>query len=335
MLYHRNGRLGNLSVIGLGCWNFGGQWNKTSEEESINIIHYLIDSGVNFVDVAESYGVPDGQCEQILGKALMNGYREKVFIVSKVGWYGRRTADHFSYVDSQWGKLGKRLFNRLYRFNEIEFNRHNPEFLRLCGHACCGRLRTQYIDLLLCHDGNPKDADSFIKAFRQLKNEGFIKYYGISTDSLSVLKSFYEMSDGECAACECDYSLINRQAEHGLFEFCKEHDITILTRGTLSRGLLSSKYDEHTVFKEPSRLDWNKGGRNRVHYLSMLNRINRIKQAIGETNLTEVSYQYAFSQKESPSVVMGCTSMEQARHNIAIASKYINSEMLELLKNIQ
>lgn len=77
MLYHKNGILGDLSVIGLGCWNFGGQWaNKVSESEAISIIRHAIDNGVNFVDVAESYGIPDGQCEILLGKALKGGYRE-------------------------------------------------------------------------------------------------------------------------------------------------------------------------------------------------------------------------------------------------------------------
>lgn len=63
-----------------------------------------------------------------------------------------------------------------------------PDLIRLCGHACCGRLKTDCIDLLLCHDGNPKDPEAFIEGFRLLKQEGYIRYYGISTDSYDVLK---------------------------------------------------------------------------------------------------------------------------------------------------
>ena len=104
--------------MGLGCWNFGGQWNKVSEEEAIRIIRYAIDHGINYVDVAESYGVPDGQCEILLGKALLDGYRERVTLISKIGWYGRRTSDHFKAIDTRWNKLGKRIFNKLYRFKD-------------------------------------------------------------------------------------------------------------------------------------------------------------------------------------------------------------------------
>lgn len=332
MLYHKNGRIGEMSVIGLGCWNFGGQWNKTSEEDAIRIIRYAIDNGINFVDVAESYGVPDGQCEQILGKALQGGYRDKVILVSKIGWFGRRTEDHFSYIDNKWEQLGKRFFNRLYRYKDIEFCRHNPDFLRLCGHACCGRLNTRYIDLLLCHDGNPTDAESYIAAFRQLQKEGFIKYYGISTDSLKVLKRFYELSGEECAACECDYSLLNRQAETGLFQFCKERNITILTRGTLCRGLLSGKYNSRTIFKEPSRQEWNLGGRNRRQFEYFLKQINEIRGIVGDRSLPETAYRYAFSQAEHPSVVIGCTNIEQIKTNIEIGAAYIDSEIMSKLQ---
>lgn len=335
MLYNDNGPFKHLSVMGLGCWNFGGQWNKVSEEDAIRIIRYAIDHGINFVDVAESYGIPDGQCEILLGKALRDGYRDKVTLVSKIGWYGRRTSDHFSAVDSRWNRLGKKLYNKLYRFKDVDFSHRTPELLRLCGHACCGRLLTDHIDLLLCHDGNPKDAESFIEAFRILQQEGFIRYYGISTDSLDVLKRFYKLSDGECAACECDYSLLHRSAEDGLFRFCKEHNIAILTRGTLCRGLLSGKYGLDTVFKESSRAEWNPGGKARGLFERYIRQIDAIKMAIGNNSLPETAYRYAFSLPEHPSVVIGCTSMAQIEDNLNIGADFLDKDILAKLKDMK
>jgi len=335
MQYTDNGPFKHLSVLGLGCWNFGGQWNKVSEQEAIQIIRYAIDNGINFVDVAESYGIPDGECEMLLGKALKDGYREKVTLISKIGWYGRRTADHFSAVDSRWERIGKKIFNKLYRYKEVDFRHRSADLLRLCGHACCGRLQTDHIDLLLCHDGNPQDAESFIEAFRILKKEGFIRHYGISTDSLEVLEKFYKMSNGECAACECDYSLLNRKAENGIFKFCQEHNIAILTRGTLCRGLLSGKYDINTEFKEPSRAEWNKEGKARWLYLRYIKQIEQIKSVLNDTPLTEAAYQYAFSQPEHPSVVIGCTNMNQIHDNLNIGNQFLNKDLLNTLKNLK
>lgn len=333
MLYTNNGPFEHLSVMGLGCWNFGGQWNKVTEQDAISIIRYAIDHGINFVDVAESYGIPDGQCEMILGKALADGYRDKVMLISKIGWYGRRKADHFSAVDSSLQRLAKKIFNKLYRFNEVDFNHRSSDLLRLCGHACCGRLRTDYIDLLLCHDSNPKDADSFIHAFRTLTKEGFIRHYGLSTDSLTALKRFYELSDGECAACECDYSLIHRDAENGLFQFCKEHNIAIFTRGTLGRGLLSGKYDRNTVFQEASRVEWNVGGKGRQAFEYYMQQIDKIKPLLGDASLTETAYRYAFTAPERPAVIIGCTHINQLKNNIKIGENYLSPEIYKSLRS--
>lgn len=334
MKYTKCGQMGDLSVMGLGCWNFGAQWNKTTEKESISIIRKAIDSGINYVDVAESYGEPDGQCEMILGKALKDGYREKVFLVSKVGWYGRRESDNMTAKASFVNRQIKRVFNRLYRFKTVDLQQRTPAIVRLSGHACCGRLQTDHIDLLLCHDGDVKDVRPFIDGFRQLKNEGFIRFYGISTDNIDVLKRFYESSDGECAACECDYSILNRRAEDSIFKFCVEHNIAILTRGTLCRGLLSGKYNLDTEFKEQSRIMWNKGGLYRGQYERYMHEIDLLKKEFDKNNLAEIAYKYAFSRPERPTVVMGCTSIEQLNSNIEIASDYLEEEKISVIEKI-
>ena len=331
MLYHNNGQIGELSVIGLGCWNFGAQWgNKVSEAQAIDIIHYAIDNGVNFVDVAESYGSPDGQCEILLGKALKGGYREKVKIVSKIGWWGRRAEDIFYAKDTIIDKYAKKIMHKLYHTKSIDLQHRNEDLLRLCGHACCGRLQTDHIDLLLCHDGSGADMEAFIAAFKKLKEEGFILQYGISTDNIDVLKRFYKMSDGECAACEFDYSLLNRSAEDEIIPFCEKHNITMLVRGALASGLLSGKYDLTTQFTEPSRLCWNKGGIRRAEYEEKIKTVLNM-QKIANGGGAEIAYPFVYSNENKPSVVIGCTSMEQIKQNINISQSYMSCDMYEKL----
>ena len=334
MLYHDT-PLGKLSVMGLGCWNFGAQWNnKVTVDEAIKIIRYAIDNGINFVDVAETYGDPEGQCEQILGKALKDGYREKVFLVSKVGWYGRREKNHFTVKPSLYTRILRRVYNKLNHYKSVDLTGRTPELIRLCGHACCGRLNTSYIDLLLCHDGNPENPQAFIDGFRQLKTEGYIKQYGISTDSYEVLKHFYELSNGECAACECDYSILNRSAESHIFKYCIEKNIAILTRGSLCRGLLSGKYNLNTHFTESSRSSWNKDGKDRSEYEALISKIEKLKKELKEERLTEVAYQYTFSRPEHPVIVIGCTSLNQIAENIKIGSEYMYSPQFDIVNKI-
>lgn len=269
----------------------------------------------------------------ILGKALQDSYREKVFLISKVGWYGRRTNDHFYAKPTAYDKLMRKIYNRLNHFKSVDLEKRTPELIRLCGQACCGRLKTDYIDLLLCHDGAAKDIPAFVEGFKWLQKEGFIKYFGISTDSLDTLKEFYDYSQGECAAVECDYSLLNRSAESGIFPYCEEKGIKIFTRGTLASGLLSGKYDLTTQFKEPSRLNWNEGGKGRALFVKKIKQIENIKTSIGNLSLPDTSYKFAFSQSNNISVVFGCTSMEQMKRNLNIGDSYLDESILLALKN--
>jgi predicted aldo/keto reductase-like oxidoreductase len=88
MPYRTLGRTGEkVSLIGLGGAHIGKQ---ADENESIGIIRTAIDNGVNFMDNCWDYN--NGQSEIRMGKALKNGYRNKVFLMSKIDGRDRKTA---------------------------------------------------------------------------------------------------------------------------------------------------------------------------------------------------------------------------------------------------
>ena len=73
-----------ISAIGIVCWNFGGDWDSTEDNNSAKIVCTAVDMGINFFDVAPVYGW--GHSEKVLGKVLKeNGLRNKVLIASKGG----------------------------------------------------------------------------------------------------------------------------------------------------------------------------------------------------------------------------------------------------------
>ncbi len=87
MPYRTLGRTGEqVSIIGIG----GAHLGLTSEQESIRIVRTAIDHGVNFMD--NSWDYSGGQCEERMGKALRGGYREKVFLMTKIDGRDRKTA---------------------------------------------------------------------------------------------------------------------------------------------------------------------------------------------------------------------------------------------------
>src|SRR4030042_4259858 len=127
-----------VSVVAFGAWAIGGSWwGGTDEKASIEAIQASLDSGINFIDTAPSYG--RGLSEELISKAI-KGRRGKVVLATKCGirWDLKKGTFFFNYATGQPGYryLGKESIQ-----HEIE------ESLR--------RLDTAYIDLYQTHWQDP------------------------------------------------------------------------------------------------------------------------------------------------------------------------------------
>ena len=309
MLYHKLGKTGiDVSAMCLGCWNFGNQWGHMEDADAERIIRASFDSGVTLYDVADNYGQPNGTSELRLGKYCKD-IRDQITIVSKIGHWGERSGQSVPYT--------------------------TPDMIRLCGHASLGRLQTGYLDVELCHVMEIEDPSVFIEGFRALKKEGFIREYGISTDSLSVLKRFYEMSDGECSVVEVEYSIANIAPERGLLDYCKEKNLGILVRGPLGQGIVSGKYDLDTVFTDLVRCHYNKGGKWRAKYEYQIAIMDALKKEFGpDRDYTKMALSYVISHELHPVAIPGAKSVEQAKWNAAVGNEYLSEEELKSIRDI-
>ena len=308
MLYRDFGKTGwQVSAIGQGCWNIGNQWGEMSDATAEAVIKAAYDGGMNLFDVAESYGIPNGLSEIRLGKAL-KGIRDKVFVVSKIAWWGGRTG--------------------------CMIPKDTADMIRACGHACCGRLRTDYIDVMLCHDANIEYPSVYIEGFEDLKAEGFVREYGISTDSLDVLKNFNDTCGGKCAVVECDYSLINKAPETDLLPYCEENGIAVLVRGPVAMGLLAGKYDANTVFTDTVRGKWNKGEDGRKSFEERLAKVERVRAVAGSDDLVTTALRYVISHAVKPVAIPGATKPGQATANAAAGAETLPEDVLAQLRAI-
>ena len=95
--------------------------------------------------------------------------------------------------------------------------------------------------------------------------EGRLRYYGISTNSLEVLKKFNR--HGTCSVVQVDYSLLNRQPEEEFLPYCEQEGIAVMVRGPLAKGLLSGRYDLDSVFADDVRAGFNRGEAGRARSL--------------------------------------------------------------------
>ena len=309
MQYRTFGKTGwGASAVGLGTWNLGNQWGELDDETAHRIVRSAFDAGVNVFDVAESYGIPNGLSEQRLGRAL-EGIRDQTYVVSKIGHWGKRTGQAVP--------------------------KETADMIRLCGHASVGRLGTDHVDLLLCHEGGIEDPSVYVEGFERLREEGYVREYGISTDDVDVLERFYEESGGACAAVEVNYSLVNRSPEEDLLPFCEEHDLAVLVRGPLSRGLLAGKYDRNTTFTDPVRESWNEGGSDRDEFERKLSKVERVRDALGpDEDLVSTALQYVTSHPVDPVVIPGATSPAQAVENARVGGETLDEERRRELQSV-
>ena len=170
--------------------------------------------GCNFLDVANVYS--DGKCEEVLG-SIIKGKRQEFIVTTKVG--------------SQ--RHDSRPLSRESVLREAE--------------GSLGRLRTDYIDLYLCHEPDPKTPIAeTLDAMERLRAQGKIRYAGVSNYSAGqVREALSEARAAGGAGVDCNqvpYSLLNREIEDHLFPLCRGNRVSITVFSPTFIGLLSGAY---------------------------------------------------------------------------------------------
>jgi diketogulonate reductase-like aldo/keto reductase len=210
--YKELGKTGEkIPALGLGTWGIGGfsYPDYSNDELAIEIIRFAVEIGMNFIDTAEMYGA--GHSEELIGEAI-KGIREKVFIATKV------LPTNFRYED----------------------------VIKACERSL-RRLKTSYIDLYQLHWPNPSiPIKETMRAMEKLVNEGKIRYIGISNFSVEeTIEAMNALSKYEIVSNQVEYSLLVRDIEKDLLEFCRKNRITVIAYSPLARGeLLKGKYYE-------------------------------------------------------------------------------------------
>ena len=224
MRYTELGRTGmKISHLSFGASSLGSVFRETNESESFKAVETAIEGGINFIDVSPYYG--HYKAETVLGKALQNIPREKYFLSTKVGRYGKDGVN-------TWDYSAKRVTDSVYESME--------------------RLGIDFIDLINVHDiefqaalpgGLQKVVDETLPALVELKNKGVVGHVGITDLQLENLKWVIEHSEAgtvESILNFCHYTL-NDDAIVDYLDFFEQHGIGIVNASPLSMGLLSQR----------------------------------------------------------------------------------------------
>lgn len=272
--------------LGFGCMSLEGD-----AEENIRLLHQAQEKGINFFDTADLYQA--GENESIVGRAFKDR-RDKVVIATKVGNQLREDANGWD-----WNP------RKGYILEAVE--------------KSLKRLQTDYIDLYQLHGGTIDDPiDDTIEAFELLKEQGKIRYYGISSIRPNVIREWVKRSN--IVSVMMQYSLLDRRPEEHCLEYLKENNISVLTRGSLARGMLVDK-------ASAPYLDYS------------LEEVEKVRATIHSVagdvrNATEVALKFVLQHPAVNAAVVGIRTFEQLEEMLAIARKLpINEEETLLLKN--
>ncbi|GEN85258.1 oxidoreductase [Sporosarcina luteola] len=195
-----------VSELGLGCMSF---------PDDLNVVKTIVDAalhaGINFFDTADLYA--GGKNEAMVGEVL-KGRRDEIILATKVG-------------------------NRMIPGEEGWRWDSSKEYIKEAVKESLKRLGTDYIDLYQLHGGTMEDdVSETIEAFEDLKKEGVIRQYGISSIRPNVIERF--LRDSSAISVMMQYSLLDRRPEEW-FPMIREAGASVITRGTLAKGLLTGE----------------------------------------------------------------------------------------------
>ncbi|WP_379130170.1 aldo/keto reductase [Paenibacillus sp. sgz500958] len=226
MQYRKLGSTGmDVSVIGLGTWQFGGEWGKDFTQDEVDaMLDKAGELGINLIDTAECYG--DHLSERFIGDYLSRRNREEWKVATKFG-------HHFE---------GHLLREQLWSADDVL--KQLDDSLRA--------LRSEYIDLYQFHSGTDQEFDND-KLWSMLDRQvqaGKIRHLGISISNsnpgVHQTSSAHEVG---AEAIQVVYNRLDRKPEERLFPLCTEHNLGILARVPLASGYLSGKYKPDAVFQ--------------------------------------------------------------------------------------
>lgn len=256
--------------------------DPNDESRSFRLIDAAIDSGICFFDTADLYAY--GEIETLLGKAI-KGKRDRLIIATKGGnrWEKGKAGWH-------WDPSKKYLLSAV--------------------KASLKRLKTDYIDLYQLHGGTIEDPiDETIDALEEMKKEGWIREYGISSIRPNVIAEYVKRSN--IVSVMMQYSLLDRRPEEEMLSFLKNNHISVIARGPVAKGLLSEKGNEK--IPENGYLDYSRG--------ELSETVAQLKKFAGQKrNLTQLALRYVLQHPAVTSVVFGASRLEQLQENIASLS---------------
>ena len=285
-----------MSEISFGAWQLcnSDSWGGMDERTALRLIDQAIDGGINLFDTAPNYA--ETKSESILGKALQYK-RDEVVLVSKFG----HTPE------------GPKLFTVDWFWESLD--------------ASLGRLRTDYLDVLLLHNP-PSDfytgTNPLWAAMEAAKAQGKIRHFGASLDFASEVRDC--LANTKCEVFEVLFNIFHQDVRKS-FDEVRRDNAGIIVKVPLDSGWLTGRYNANSRF-EGIRSRWS---REEIEQRADL--VSQISWLIEDgSELAHKAIGYLLSYDEVSCVIPGIRTLQQLESNLAAAEYRISPDERENLE---
>ncbi|QGA83735.1 aldo/keto reductase [Halomicrobium sp. LC1Hm] len=285
----------DVTEVGLGTWNVGGDWGDVSDEEGREAIRAALDAGIDFVDTADVYG--DGRSERHIAHVL-DERDEDVTVATKAG---RRLDPHVA-EDYDYEHLST-------------FVDRSREYLD-----------QDTLDLLQLHCP-PTDAfyqPETFAALDRLKDEGALDHYGVSVETVEEALKAIEYPGVETV--QIIFNPFRQRPADLFFEEAKRRDVGVIVRVPLASGLLTGGLSRDDTFPENDHRNYNREGEAfdrgetfaGLPFERGLDAVDALREHVPEElTMAQTALRWILDFEAVSTVIPGSTSPEHVRQNAA------------------
>lgn len=289
----------NVSEVGLGCWQLGADWGQDmSKEAAFNILNEAVENGIDFFDTADVYG--NGKSESLIGEFL-------------------KTCNTPIRVATKFGRAGNAYPDK-----------YTKEVLKQTVEGSLERLGVDSLDLLQLHcipTAYLRDGSVF-NWLRELKQEGLIKHFGASVET--VEEGLICMEQEGLLSLQVIFNIFRQKLVNELFPKAEEKGVGIIVRLPLASGLLSGKFDVNTTFPSDDHRNYNRNGDAfnvgetfaGLPFDKGLELVEQIKNRLLPSHLTmvQLALRWILDHKAVSTIIPGASSPRQVISNAEVSN---------------
>lgn len=298
VIYREFGRTGwNISEVAFGAWQLGGQWGPVDDKESLATLIESYESGINFVDTAQMYGL--GHSEIIVGQSLKQWGQTNIKVATKaqpVKWPS---------VDNGDPKFSD-LYPAKYLVQQVE--------------GSLNRLGVERLDVYQLHCWAPDGLrnQEWLETLSELRDQGKIDKIGVSIrdyrpeDGVALAKS------GLIDSIQVIYNIFEQEPEKELFPAAAETNTAIIARVALDSGSLSGLWNKDTYST------WDEGSVLHTFYRDerfgdTLKRVEALKEVTSDyySKLAEVAVRFVLDRPEVSTAILGMSNSRRIQENLS------------------